>query len=210
MRWRDGRLRHQECARDLLGGEAADHAQRQRHARLLRQQRMAGGEDQPQQLIADIVVKRGIEIGHDLLLLLQIPRDHVVLVRQHLAAAQMIQRPALGGRHQPCAGLFGNAGRRPMFERRDQGFLGQVLGQRHVAQHPRQTGDQPRLLVAPDGKDGAMDVGGHHGRRPCPRCARLKRRPSHPPGTPFRRPASRTIELRTFLPIPACAPCGVA
>ena len=111
MRWRDRRLRHQEGARDLLGGQAADHPQRQRRARLARQQRMAGGEDQPQQFVADVVVQRGVQIGHGLLLLLQVARDHLVLAREHPAAAQMIERPALGGRHQPGAGLFRNAGR---------------------------------------------------------------------------------------------------
>ncbi len=65
---------------------------------------MAGGEDQPQQLIADVVVQGGIQIGHGLLLGLHLPRDHAVFAVQHRAAAQMIQRPAFGGRHQPGAG----------------------------------------------------------------------------------------------------------
>ena len=162
MRWRDGRVRQQEGARDLFGGEAADHPQRQRGAGLARQARMAGGEDQPQQFVADIVVERCVQIGHGLLLLLHVPRHDVVLAREHLAAAQMIQRPALGGRHQPGAGLFRHAGRGPMLDRRQQGFLRQILRQRHVAQHPRKAGDQPRLLDAPNRNNGAMDVGCCH------------------------------------------------
>ena len=164
----DGRFRQEESPRDLLGGQAADHPQRQRRAGLARQTRMAGGEDQPQQFVADVVVERGVEIGHGLLLLLEIERHHPVLARQHPATAQMIQRPALGSRHQPGAGLFRHAGGGPMLQRRQQGFLRQVLGQRHVAQHPREAGDQPRLLDPPDREDGAMgaiDAGGRHGRR---------------------------------------------
>jgi hypothetical protein len=129
---------------------------------------VAGGEDQPQQFVADVVVERGVEIGHGLLLLLEIERHHPVLARQHAATAQMIQRPALCGCHQPGAGLFRHAGCGPMLQRRQQRFLGQILRQRHVAQHPRQAGDQPRLLVPPDREDGAMrafDAGGRHGRR---------------------------------------------
>ena len=99
----------------------------------------------------------------------------LVLAREHLAAAQMIQRPALGGRHQPRAGLVRHAGHGPVLERRHQRFLGQVLGQRHVAQHARQARDQPRLLDPPDGEDGAMDVGGRHRRRRYRKC-RLTRR----------------------------------
>ncbi len=120
--------------------------QRQRRASLARQARMAGGEDQPQQFVADIVVERRIRIGHGLLLLLQIAYQHLVLAREHVAAAQMIERAAFGGGHQPRAGLFRHAGSRPMFERRQQRFLRQVFGQRHVAQHPGQARDQPRLF----------------------------------------------------------------
>src|SRR6266702_5637862 len=97
----NGRLRQQEGARDLLGGQAADHPQCESRAGLARQQGMTGGEDQPKQLIADVVVERRVPIGHGLLLLLQVPRDHLVLVREHLAATQMIQCAALGGCHQP-------------------------------------------------------------------------------------------------------------
>ena len=122
-------------------------------ARLARQQRVTGGEDQPEQLVADVVVERGVEIGHGLLLLLHIERDHLVLAREHAAAAQMIQRPALGGRHQPRAGLFRNAGRGPMLERRQQRILRQLLGQRHIAQHPRKARDQAGLLDPPDRED---------------------------------------------------------
>ena len=64
---------------------------------------MAGGEDQPQHLVANVVVKRGVEIGHGLLLLLDVARDHLVLAGEHFAAAQMIERAAFCGRHQPRA-----------------------------------------------------------------------------------------------------------
>jgi len=89
---------------------------------------------------------------HRLLLLLQVAHQHLVLAREHVAAAQMIQRPAFGGSHQPRAGLVRHAGRGPMFERRQQRFLGEVLGQRHVAQHPGQARDQPRLFDPPDAR----------------------------------------------------------
>ena len=54
------------------------------------------------------------QIGHDLLLPLHVASDHLVLAREHFGAAQMIQRPPLGRRHQPRAGFFRNAGRGPM------------------------------------------------------------------------------------------------
>lgn len=131
---------------------------------------MAGGEDQPQQFIADVIVERSIEIGHDPLLLQHIARQHVVLVRQHLAAAQDIERTPPCGRHEPGAGIVGHADDRPGFQRRNQRVLGQLFRKRHVAQHPRQHRDQPRLHDAPGGvnrgTDDLIDVGGRHRRRP--------------------------------------------
>jgi hypothetical protein len=53
---RDGRFRNQKRARDLLGGETAEQAQRQRDARLGGEHRMTSREHQPQQIIADVVV----------------------------------------------------------------------------------------------------------------------------------------------------------
>ena len=44
MRWAIGRLGHEEGARDLVGGQAAEQAQRERDARLGREHRVAGGE----------------------------------------------------------------------------------------------------------------------------------------------------------------------
>jgi hypothetical protein len=126
---------------------------------------MAGREDQPQQLVADVVVECRIRIGHRLLLLLQVAYQHLVLAREHAATAQTIERAAFRGRHQPRAGPFRHAGGGPVLERRHQGFLRQVFSQRHVAQHPGQARDQARLLDAPDREDGAMDVGGRHRRR---------------------------------------------
>jgi len=194
----DRRVRQQEGSGDLLGRQAADHPQRQSRAGLTRQSRVTGGEDQPKQLIADVVVQGGVQIGHGLLLGLHVPGDHLVLALEHSAAAQMVQGPALGGRHQPGAGFFWNACRRPPLEGGQQGFLRQILGQRHIAQHPRQAGDQPGLLDPPDGQDRAMGVGGRHGRRPRLRAPRVKGR------------YGRTREPRTSLPSPGRSPCAAA
>jgi len=46
-------------------------------------------------------------------LLLHLLADHLVPALEHSPAAQMIQGPVLGGRHQPGAGFFWNACLRP-------------------------------------------------------------------------------------------------
>jgi hypothetical protein len=176
MRWAIVASGSRKALADLLGRQAADHPQRQSRAGLTRQTRVTGGEDEPKQLIADVVVQGGVQIGHGLLLLLHIPGYHLVLALEHPTAAQMVQGPALGGRHQPGAGSFRNACRGPPLEGGQQGFLSQIFSQRHIAQHPRQAGDQPGLLDPPDGEDRAIDVGGRHGRRPRLANPRLKGR----------------------------------
>ena len=50
----DGRLRNQKSARDLLRGEAAEQAERQRNPRFDREHRMAGDEHQAQEVVADL------------------------------------------------------------------------------------------------------------------------------------------------------------
>ena len=54
------RRRHQKRARDLVGLQAAQRAQRQRDLRLERKRRMAAGEDQAQAIVGDLV---GVVVG---------------------------------------------------------------------------------------------------------------------------------------------------
>ncbi len=61
------RLWDQVGARDLCRGQAAEQAQRQRDPRLHREHGMAGGEDQRQQVIVDIVGDRAVELGRSVL-----------------------------------------------------------------------------------------------------------------------------------------------
>ena len=169
---------------------------REGRAALAGQARVAGGEDQPQQLVADVIVQGGVEIGHGLLLGFQVAGDHRVLAFEHAAAAQMVDGPAPGRRHQPGAGSFRHARGRPPLQGGQQGVLGQLLGQGHVAQHPRQAGDQAGLFDAPDRQDRAMGVYGCHERRRGRRSAGLKGR--------------RTRGPRTCLPSRGGSPCAAA
>jgi uncharacterized protein (DUF2384 family) len=56
-------LRHQKGACDFLGREPTDQPQRQRHAGLRGQYRVAGGEDKAQQIVGDVVVEGSIKVG---------------------------------------------------------------------------------------------------------------------------------------------------
>ncbi len=125
---------------------------------------MAGCKDQPKHLVADVIIKRRVQIGHRLLLRFQFARNHLVFTREHAGTAQVVQGAAFGRRHQPRPRPFRNAAHRPMLERRQQRVLRQLLRQRHITQHFGKAGDKARLLDPPDGKNCALDFGGHRRR----------------------------------------------
>ena len=121
---------------------------------------MAGDEDQPEQVVADSVVERGIEVRRMAILVdRQLAADLLMLALQHLVAAQMVEGAPLGGRHQPGARPLRHAVARPLLQRRNQRLLREFLGQADIADDARQPGDQLRLLDAPDGVDRAVDGG---------------------------------------------------
>ncbi len=127
---------------------------------------MTRREDQPQQVVAHIVVHRGLEIaGEGRLPLLEVLTELAVLPVEHLVAAEVIDGAMLGGRHQPGAGVVRDARRRPLFERRHERVLREVFGQPDVAHDAREAGDDLRRLDAPDRVDRPMGVGSRHGYR---------------------------------------------
>jgi hypothetical protein len=89
----DRRLGHEERARDFVGGETAEQAQRQRDARFGREHGMTRGEDQAQQVVAEFIVERfGERILGIQLALVHFPPEMLVLRVLHLAPANMIDR----------------------------------------------------------------------------------------------------------------------
>ena len=71
---------------------------------------MARRKNQPKHLVADVVIKRGFQIGHRLLLRFQLERDQFMFARKHTGTAQVVERAPFGRGHQPGARPFGNPG----------------------------------------------------------------------------------------------------
>src|SRR5690606_5829665 len=140
--------------------------------------RVAGDQHQPQEIVADLLVDPGLDArrrssGAGL--------DDLVLARLHLAPAELIDRAALGGGHQPGAGVVGDAGLRPALERDDQGLLREVFGEVDVADHAHEATRQPGALDPPDRLDGfAGGLAGHGALRIF--AAARARRAAAPPG----------------------------
>ena len=166
MRWAIVGSGDEERARDLLGGQAAEQAQRQRDARLGRQHRMAGDEDQPQQVVADVVVegassKSGVD---GVLRRLHVVADLFVLAIEHLAAAEVIDGPVLGGGHQPGARVARDARRRATAASAATSASCARSSARPMSRTTRvDAGDELRRLDPPDRVDRAMRLGGLHG-----------------------------------------------
>src|SRR4029077_13424580 len=87
----NGRLGDQESPRDLVGCQASKQAQRERDARLGRKHRMAGSKHKAQQIVANIIVERGIEIRlRRLLLDFELVTELLMLSFEQLIAAKVI------------------------------------------------------------------------------------------------------------------------
>ena len=136
----------QEGPGDLAGGQAGDQPQGQRDPSGRGQQRVAGQEHQPQDVVGggrgvlSLGGLRGVGghrgfggLGGEL----------VAALLEPLGPADVVDGPALGRGHQPGGGIVGDAGRRPLLERGDQRVLGELLGPPDVMDEPGQPGDDP-------------------------------------------------------------------
>ena len=165
-----------------------------------RQHRMAGGEDQAQQLVADVVVERRL----DVLDAGVASRRGRGRSRRACASCILLRRNPSMARRLAAAisqapGLCGMPVLRPFGERGDERVLRQLLGQADVAHHAGEAGDEPGLLDPEDGLDRLMGFGRRHASRLSgTRGARVK------PG----RHGADSSRLRRLLPRPRSCSSG--
>src|SRR6202042_2085621 len=89
-----------------------------------REHRMAGREQQREQVIADRVVEAGAEVRVTRgAVELELAPELIVLSLGELGASHRIDRAVLGGPHQPCAGAVRDPRLRPLLERRHERVL---------------------------------------------------------------------------------------
>ncbi len=96
----DRRLGGQKRPGDLFGRQATNQSERERQARLGREHRVTGGEHEPQEIVADVIIERRVEIRR-LASGLDLVTELLVLALEELVAAEHVDRAMLGGRHQP-------------------------------------------------------------------------------------------------------------
>src|SRR5258708_19502924 len=103
---------------DFVCRQPPEQAECQRNARLRRENRVAGDEYQPQEVVADVMVERGFEIWHGHHLLgLEFAAKLLVLGLKPLVAAEHVDRAVLRGSHEPGAWVVWDARLRPLLTR---------------------------------------------------------------------------------------------
>ena len=123
---------------------------------------MARNEDEPQKVVADVVVERSLEVRRGLLQCQQLAADLFILPSRAFPVTEMVDGAMLGGGHKPGSGVGGDSRRRPLFQGSQQRFLGEVLGETHVANNARESRDDFGGLHSPDRINGAMAIGSRH------------------------------------------------
>ena len=120
---------------------------------------MTRREDEPQEIVADVVVDGVLDRRHRVVaFVVQVAAQLLVLAFQALAAAELVDRPVLCGRHQPGAGVVGHAGLGPALERGDERFLRELLGGADVAHDTCEPRDQAGRFDPKHGLDRAVGV----------------------------------------------------
>jgi len=124
---------------------------------------MAGCEHEAQQVVADVIVERGVEIRHSQLLLgLQFATKLRVLALEPFVSAERVDGTVLRGGHEPSARVVRDARFRPLLECGDESVLRELLGKTDIAHDPSETGDDLGRLNPPDRIDGAMCIDSRH------------------------------------------------
>src|SRR3984957_1516528 len=122
-----------ESAGDFIYAEPAKNIQNERYLRLLRQAGVAAGEHHAHLIVLHLVRPKQFVYDWN-----QRPFavEQSAQFRGERAggtlAAQNIERPVLGGGHQPGGGIFRHAAEAPHFQRAAEGVLYDVLCQRQV------------------------------------------------------------------------------
>jgi hypothetical protein len=154
---RHGRGRAEVRACDLLGGHAADLAQREGDLRVGRERRVAAGEDEPQPIVLDaLVLARRARVGDRLDLLGDVVEWHV----EACAPANPVDRLEPPRRNQPRARVGRDAVARPLLDRGGERVVQGLLRDVEIAEQADERRQHATRFGAVDGFDGG-ERGGH-------------------------------------------------
>src|SRR5712691_5231815 len=104
---------------------------------------MTRDKNQPQQVVAHIVVESRIKIGHGHLFRGKFAAKLLVLTIKTRVSTELVYGTMFRGGHQPCARIIRDARLRPSLERGDQSVLCEIFGEADIAHDTRERGDEP-------------------------------------------------------------------
>src|SRR5947208_10245956 len=125
---------------------------------------MAGDEDEPQEIVFNVLVHGSLDfLGGSFLLRLKIATDLLVLALEALVAAKKVDGAMLGGGHEPGAGIVRHSRFGPALQRGDERVLREIFGNANIADDAREAGDQSGGFYPPDCVNSAMRIRQGHG-----------------------------------------------
>ena len=108
---------------------------------------MTGGEHQPQQIIADIVIQRFVQDRNRVRCIHRDPMRHFrQFVGRHCPVAELVNGPTFRRLHQPGTRIVRHPRLGPCPQRGHQRILRQFFGHRNIAHHAREPRYQARAL----------------------------------------------------------------
>jgi len=123
---------------------------------------VTGDEDEAEKVVSNGVVEREVEIRQGLFEEHEVASQIFLFPVGDSVATEEIDGAAFGGGGEPCAGVFGDTGSRPLFQGGEQGLLCEVFGKADVSGEASEPGDDASRLDAPDGFNGAVWIGSRH------------------------------------------------
>ncbi len=145
-------LRGEEGPRDLGRRQPAERPQSERHPRFDRQRRVAGGEDQPQPVVGEL-----LGLDHGRLRLVggwTFQRlDQPALLGESLLTAQAVDRAVSPDPDDPRGRVIGYAVRGPALQSPHERVLNRLLGKVEVAEDADQSRDRPPRLTPEQAAD---------------------------------------------------------
>src|SRR5258708_2963047 len=124
---------------DFVGGESAEKTKGERDASVSGKNRVAGDEDEAENVVAEVLLVGGVEFGFEIchggfLLGVEFAAEFFVFALEKFAAAKMVDSAVLGGGHEPGAGIVRDARGGALFQGGGPSGPRRAFGQGRIAE----------------------------------------------------------------------------
>ena len=117
---------------------------------------MARDQHEAEDVVADRVIECRVEVVRGLFGCVEFTRELLVFAPRDGVTAEEIDGASFRGGCEPCRGIIGNAGLRPLLECGEKRLLCKIFSEADVASEAGESADDARRLDAPDRVDSFM------------------------------------------------------